>query len=234
MATTHVPIPAQRHVLGPRVEIERHIHARPYAAVVLRGGYEEAGEAGRFVVAPGDVLVHAAFSGHVDRTCGTTEVLNLALDHRLVPMSLRGRIGDPDRIVRMAERDPRRAARELVRGLVPLDDGQTDELDRLARALVGGSASSLATIARRGEVGRHTLWRSFVRVYGIAPSRYRVEARARRAWGRIVAGDEPLSAIAIDEGFADQAHMTRDVRGLTGAPPGAWRRIRADPFATGD
>jgi len=46
---------------------------------------------------------------------------------------------------------------------------------------------------------------------------------ARAAWGRIAETRAPLADIAYDLGFADQAHMTRAVRWLTGAAPAAWR-----------
>ncbi|MDC0716159.1 helix-turn-helix domain-containing protein [Nannocystis bainbridge] len=42
---------------------------------------------------------------------------------------------------------------------------------------------------------------------------------------RVVEGDEPLATIAATAGFADQAHMTRDIRALTGRTPGEWRRV---------
>jgi AraC-like DNA-binding protein len=32
-----------------------------------------------------------------------------------------------------------------------------------------------------------------------------------------------LSKAAADFGFADQAHMTRAIKALTGTPPGRWR-----------
>ncbi|MET3667922.1 helix-turn-helix domain-containing protein [Caulobacter sp. 1776] len=54
--------------------------------------------------------------------------------------------------------------------------------------------------------------------------RRRVEARARRAWALITGTMDTLASIAAETGFTDQAHMTRDVKALTGKAPGAWRR----------
>jgi AraC family transcriptional regulator len=48
--------------------------------------------------------------------------------------------------------------------------------------------------------------------------------RARTAWFRITAGRDRLCSIAAETGFADQAHMTRWVQRITGAPPAVWRR----------
>jgi AraC-like DNA-binding protein len=63
-----------------------------------------------------------------------------------------------------------------------------------------------------------------MRMYGVNSAQYRSEARARQAWRRIVSSDAPLAHIAVDCGFADQAHMTRSVGQLTGRSPAAWRR----------
>jgi len=38
---------------------------------------------------------------------------------------------------------------------------------------------------------------------------------------------EPLSLIAVDCGFADQAHMSRAIRRLANTTPGALRRLAA-------
>jgi AraC-like DNA-binding protein len=43
---------------------------------------------------------------------------------------------------------------------------------------------------------------------------------------RALAGDVPLAALAADHGYADQAHMTRDLRRWFGASPS---RLRAMP-----
>jgi hypothetical protein len=44
----------------------------------------------------------------------------------------------------------------------------------------------------------------------------------------------PLGQIAVDCGFADQAHFTKLFRRLTGESPGEWRRVRAEASAEGD
>jgi AraC-like DNA-binding protein len=71
--------------------------------------------------------------------------------------------------------------------------------------------------------------RGFTRVFGVTPQRYRLEARARAALADLPAAVS-LAAVAVQHGFADQAHMTRSVRDVTGLPPGAWRR--SNPFKT--
>ncbi|HWW26905.1 MAG TPA: AraC family transcriptional regulator, partial [Caulobacter sp.] len=83
--------------------IPRHIHDDAYAAVVLDGGYGEAGENGRWRVQAGDVLLHGCFSGHWNHRPGKALVLNLPLagDTALPAMA---RTDDPDLLARLAER----------------------------------------------------------------------------------------------------------------------------------
>jgi transcriptional regulator GlxA family with amidase domain len=47
-----------------------------------------------------------------------------------------------------------------------------------------------------------------------------------------MAGSDPLAGIALATGFADQAHMTRSIAGITGLAPARWRKqgqIRSRP-----
>ena len=48
-------------------ELSRHVHRHSYAALVLSGQYEEAGDLGRFRVQAGDVMLHDRFEGHLNR-----------------------------------------------------------------------------------------------------------------------------------------------------------------------
>jgi AraC-like DNA-binding protein len=78
--------------------------------------------------------------------------------------------------------------------------------------------------AEANGLARETVSRGFTAAYGVSPSVLRAELRARWAWLRITRGSECLCRIAADAGFADQAHMTRWVHRITGAPPAVWRR----------
>lgn len=213
--------PPLRHTLAADA-IPRHLHAAPYAAVVLEGGYEEAGERGRYRVQAGDVLLHAAFSAHWNPApTGRAVVLNLPLT--TAPAFAIARLADPDALARLAEHDPVAASAFLVETWRPGRPALDDAPDRMAAALSDASDLAVETWARAHGVTRETAFRWFRQTYGVGPARYRVEARARRAWSLITGTTDTLAAIATDVGFSDQAHMTRDVKALTGRTPGAWR-----------
>ena len=213
-------------VIGRGAVLPRHRHDAPYAAVVLEGGYEEAGDGGRFRVQAGDVLIHGAFSAHLDRADRKTTVLNLPAPWFWTGGSTRMSVDDPDAVARQAERDIPAAGLLLFNSLRPGPAGLDEETDALAGLLTGPDGPRLSVLSDECGVARGTLWRRFRSVYGVAPARYRIEARARRAWRRLADGAEAFSEIAQTEGFSDQAHMTRDVRALTGRTPGQWRSLR--------
>jgi AraC-like DNA-binding protein len=219
--------PPLRQVLAGG-ELARHRHAEGYLAVVLSGGYEEAGEAGRRRVAAGDVIVHHPFEAHLNRVPGRgAVVLNLPL---LGPLPAGfGRVGDPDLIVRAAERDPNAAAALLAADFAVAPPVDGDWPDDLARLLAMRPAGLRAWAAARNLSVEH-LSRGFRKVFGVAPQRFGLEARARAAAADAARSAAPLAAIAVDRGFADQAHMTRAVAAVTGRTPGAWRA--SSPFKT--
>lgn len=225
--------PPLRHLL-PAGAIPRHLHTAPYAAVVLEGGYEEAGERGRWRVEPGDVLIHGAFSAHWNPAPGRrAAVLNLPLAQvsDLPPDLAIARLADPDALARLAERDPLAASTLLVRSWSAGRPALDDDADRMAQALSNAGEPGVEAWARAHGVSRATAFRWFRQAYGVAPARYRVEARARRAWRMVMESAAALADIAAEAGFADQAHMSRDIQALTGRPPGAWRRLQ-HPFKT--
>lgn len=210
--------------LQPSSVIERHHHARPYATIVLSGAYEEAGDAGRFRVEPGNALVHGAYSAHVDRISSrAAAVLDLPLPLGALASASRGRIADPDEVVRLSGKDRRDAVRYFLDAFESADAMPGEMPDLLAEALRDGDPPAIGEWAAAAALTREHVSRAFTRLYGVSPARYRGEARARSAWRMIVSGDASLAAVAADAGFADQAHMTRAIRSLTGFTPSGWR-----------
>jgi AraC-like DNA-binding protein len=211
-----------RERLEPRLSIPRHRHQHGYIAVVLSGGYQEAGLAGRFDLTAGDVVVHRAFDAHLDHVSqGGAEVLNLPLP-RGACLPAVFRIDDVDAIARAAERDAHHAAVALMPSgdVSPADDWP----DHLASAVTNFEEQTLGSWADAKGLAAETLSRGFRKAYGVTPARFRAETRAYQALHLITESDAPLAAIAAECGFADQPHLTRAIVQLTGHPPGSWRR----------
>ena len=201
--------------------VPRHHHLAPYAAIVLRGCYVEAGDRGRFRAEAGTVLLHDLFEAHQDAFgANGAEIFNLPLER--APAAAFGRIADPDTIVRAAGRDRHEAVALLIAGL-GAEAGELDDWpDRLAADLRGPGVRSLGDWARAHGLMPSSVSRGFRLCYGVSPQRYRLEQRARRAAAAACrSGRQPLATVALDAGFADQAHMSRTLRRLYGRTPSA-------------
>jgi AraC-like DNA-binding protein len=204
-----------RHAAGER--LARHRHAEGYIALVLSGSYFEAGDGPRIAARPGDVILHGCYDAHRDDfgRAGAT-VLNLPFANG---MGRYGRASDPDRVVRLAERDPIAAAALLAETMCVRETPAADWPDLLAEALSGDEEVALGAWADRIGVAPQSLSRGFRQAYGVSPKRYRLEQRTRAALRRMDGWMGTLAGLAAEAGFADQAHFTRAVSALTGAPP---------------
>ena len=211
----------------PYARIARHRHDRAYAALVLSGFYEESGSRGRFRVGPGDVLFHDAFDAHLDQFfCSGAQILNLILERFSSGPSI-GHVADPDTIVRIAERDAAQACVQLRAQSRAIQHAHHDWQDKLAQDLLHDSSCRLDQWARDNHLSAATVSRGFRKIFGITPAQFRLEARTRRALTMIAANEVPLATIAVTTGFADQAHMSRAIRSLTGATASFWRTSNA-------
>lgn len=204
--------------LAPGDWMPRHRHAGAYAALVVRGGYVEAGDSGRFHVGPGQVVVHAPFEGHQDRLdrAGAI-VLNLPLHACAEPGHFS--LADPDAIIRLAERDTTAAVEQLGASITESGQPSLDWPDRLARALALDDAFEIRDWADALGIAPQSVSRGFRSAYGISPKAYRAEHRAVRAIRALRTTAEPIVAVAAELGFADQAHMSRAVRAVSGLTP---------------
>jgi AraC-like DNA-binding protein len=172
-------------------------------------------------------------NGHLDkaRWSSRAQILNLLVARRSVDFNV-GRVGDPDAIARTAECDTRAAEIQLRSQLGEVKTTADDWIDLLALDLLNDPEHRLEDWAARHDLAFETLSRGFGKVFGVTPAAFRGEARARRALATIADGSTPLAAVAAETGFADQSHMSRAVRALTGSPPNAWRR--SNSFKTAD
>lgn len=68
--------------------------------------------------------------------------------------------------------------------------------------------------------------RAFRTSTGMAPYRWQLEARIRRAQSLLLDTEASLEQVAETTGFADAVHFGKTFRKLVGATPAAWRRDR--------
>ncbi|MFP2925571.1 helix-turn-helix domain-containing protein [Pyxidicoccus sp. 3LG] len=215
--------PARQRFLAA-TRMERHRHVGGYAAVVLSGGYVEAGDSGRFSLSAGAVVFHRPFESHANQFgMRGAVVLNLPLPATAPNVSV-AMLRDLDAVARAAERDAQAAADLVAASLVPATGQQGDWPDLLAAALREDPSLSLAELADTLGLAAETVARGFKRAYGVSPKRYRAELRALQAWRTIPGSPLPLAQLALSLGFTDQAHMTRELVALTGRTPAALRR----------
>jgi AraC-like DNA-binding protein len=210
--------------IDPWARFGRHHHVEAYAALVIRGSCDEAGDRGRFQARPGDVLVHGGFDGHADTIGGAGAlILNIRLAHE--PDFSFGHVDDLDAIVRAFERDDREGLAEFHSRLRASSLGNADWPDLLAQDLARQPSMPLREWADRHGLHPASLGRGFRRAFGITPKRFAHEQTLRRAARSIWSSTDHLALIAAGSGFADQAHMTRAMGATFGATPAALRAL---------
>lgn len=216
--------------LNSSFSLPRHRHLLPYATVVLEGCLEEAGYNGRIRASAGDVLIHPQLDCHANpRVLAGVRLVRLPWMHKVILSGLY-RVNEVAEIARAAEKDSMQASlllEELLRQQIAASPRQCNDWpDILANDLTSELPMRIGEWARAHQLAPETVSRGFTLAYGVSAEVFKAEVRARQAWLRITSGTDELAAIAAETGFADQAHMTRWIQRITGAPPQTWRRRR--------
>jgi AraC-like DNA-binding protein len=206
--------------------LPRHQHFEAYATVVLGGSFEQAGYDGRYVLRPGDILIQPTLDSHASR------MLSEGIQVLRLPWPRDSTFGgvyrgmDVESIRRTAASCIDDAAKEMGRMMVGAQRVESivaDWEDVVVKRIRMAPDVSIQSMADDMRLSREALSRGFRRYYGVSPVSFRSEMRTREAWLRITGTHDALSAIAIETGFADQAHMTRAIRALTHDTPSSWR-----------
>jgi AraC-like DNA-binding protein len=102
----------------------------------------------------------------------------------------------------------------------------------VARILDSPARARVAWLARDLGVGERQLERTFVERVGIGPKAFARVARLQALVARMSVVDARASwaTLAADVGYADQAHMIRDVKRLAGVTPAILARAMSDSF----
>jgi AraC-like DNA-binding protein len=235
--------------------LERHTHDRVVLAVMLGGSFDLLIGGRRLPCLPGTVFTEPAGETHANAigNRGAHVVVTQpdpANDFPRTCARLLDRVNhfDSPAIARLG----RRMARELSRpdDLTPLEC-QALALEMLARAARLDDARARngdpPAWLRRVEALIHDRFREPVRIdevaheagvhpahlirvfrerYGTSPGQYLRRLRLEWAAEQLANGTESLNRVALQAGFADQAHFTRAFSRHWGLPPGRYRALR--------
>ena len=228
-----------------------HTHSAPFFCLVMSGAFDERVDGTVCEARPGELLFHPPGEAHADEIRAETRIFNIALGgswtRRLEQLESRGR-PRPGHQSRAAARVARRVAQELsardpvstlaIEGLVLT---LLAEAAHRPESVRGGAPRWLPvalefirahvrerfdheTLARIAGVHATHLARAFHRHMGCTVTGYLHRLRIEWARGRVARGEAPLADLALEAGFADQAHFTRVFRRETGSTPSAYRR----------
>lgn len=105
-------------------------------------------------------------------------------------------------------------------------------INRETAALVDAilDSASVSEIAGRGGRAHRSLQRWFERNVGVPPRIYLRLLRFSNAFGSLPGVDGSLAGHAADHGFADQSHMAREFRSMSGTSAGKARKQATGPF----
>jgi AraC family transcriptional regulator len=225
-----------------------HTHAAPYFCLVLEGAFDESVGARSYQARSGMLVFHPPGETHSNEIRVTgTRVFNIAFGGSFAGFEPRRR-PRPGPQGAAAARIAHRVARELP----ARDPISSLAIEGLMLTLLAEAASS-AESSRGGPprwlpvavdyIRAHYRDRldhdALSRVAGVHPThlarafhrhmRCTVTGyvhRLRIEWAReqLARGDDPLADVALDAGFADQAHLARVFRRATGVTPSEYRR----------
>ena len=97
----------------------------------------------------------------------------------------------------------------------PVDRAMAAAFAAMARGLPGGEAL-IPQLTRTLAISERTLRRRFDAAFGYGPKTLDRILRYRRFVERARGSDLPLAMLALEAGYADQAHLSREIRRMSG------------------
>lgn len=234
--------------------VPRHAHTSPLLCLVVSGRFVEQSRGTTRTLGPGWVLLHPADEPHAHRfEAGRTRCFTVQLGPGWLASAAheRLRLGAPreepgGRLAWMAQQLYEEFSRGedasplVIEGLTlamlgevgresARNDSAVPAWVSRARDLVEAQIRQpprLTELAAQLGVSPGHLSRTFRRAYGVGFSGYLLRRRVQIACAALADPEAPLAQVALDVGFADQSHLCRSFRRVTGLTPGAWRRRR--------
>lgn len=230
--------------------LRKHEHDCGHVCAVLDGGFLERGKHGWRDVGTGTVRVSGGARHDIDFNSHGATCLVLEFDAPIeLPSSARFFEND-HQLTHIARKIGSVSLAKDPATRVLTDDLTTEFLAQISRRLTGKTASpppwlertrslihdsagstTVENLAREAGVHRVHLARTFRDHYGVAVTRYSRSVRVQSALSLLASTRIPLSRLAAESGYADQSHLTREVRAATGVTPAALRSM-LHPFKT--
>ena len=116
---------------------------------------------------------------------------------------------------------------EVLPAMATFLTGQSPEgpaCERAAKAveMLGQDGARISQVASVLGVAERTLHRDIHRSVGLSPKSLARILRFQKAWARMQSAHLPdLCALALEAGYADQSHITREFQEFAGVPPRA-------------
>ena len=235
---------------APGTRLNRHEHAHAAITFVLGGSFvEDFGSQRIHECLHNSVLIKPAGAAHSNKygNRGARSFILECISHtkmfegleRCVPQvgsaSLRPRLTELHAAFRTQAPETRLVAEELAfeviaraRRISPAVEGRPPHWLGLVLDVLRAPQGAPPTLAKLASIaGVHPVYmaRAFRRHIGCSIGTYRLRLRLQSAMQKIALPDEPISLIALEAGFADQAHFTRLFKRETGVTPARFRKM---------
>lgn len=211
----------------------RHAHEEVQLSIVLRGTMDETVAGVVHRGRAGDVVVKPAGLAHTD-DFDATRILCIDFVPDAVPLPPAAYAwcrfdAATAASLRLARRyfagaDVTEDVADLLSALPSLSLSDRRLARQAAEALDAGETDVAALAATLG-VHRVYLARIFREQWNCSPREYIQRMRVRDAAHRLASTRQPLADVALDAGFADQAHMTRAFTKIVQVTPGGFRKL---------
>ena len=229
---------------GAGSEIEEHSHERPYICLLTQGGYFEKGIGTRFV-SEGAVLFRRDGYEHSNRfdgrggECFNLEILKpgelAAANQRRLPgdeLESRGATG----VYRLLQSFRNGAPADILNiqcheamaehVWTDLGDGNPAWVQQVQERICDDPTApvSMEALALDFQLHPNYMIRRFKQATGFTLSEYLTKKRLDHSMEGLLWGERAIIEVALDSGFYDQSHYSRNFKSCFGTTPGRYRR----------